>query len=78
MVPLFGALPGGPEMLIIMLVMLVLFFGPVVAVVYLLMRRSGGAGVDDDEIAEMQARIDELEARIAAEGGDTGETDDEE
>jgi len=65
MLPLFGAMPGGPEMLIILLVLLVLFFGPVVAVVYLLLRQSGDAsGVDDDQMAEMQARIDELEAEL--------------
>lgn len=89
MVPLFGPVPGGPELLIITLVALVLFFGPVVAVVYLLVRESDADGVDDDELAEMQGRIDELEAEIAADaatddedgaehvddGGDTGGAD---
>jgi hypothetical protein len=73
MVPLFGPVPGGPELLIITLVTLLLFFGPVVAVVYLLVRESDADGVDDDELAEMQGRIDELEAEIAADAA----TDDE-
>jgi sec-independent protein translocase protein TatA len=77
---LFGALPGGPELLIILLVLLLLF-GPLVAVVVFLLNRSGG---NDDEVAEMKARIDELEAELAAEeargereSAETGDTDEE-
>jgi len=73
MLPLFGALPGGPELLIILLVLLLLF-GPLVAVVVFLLNRSGG---NDDEVAEMKARIDELEAELAAEaaGGEGADAD---
>ena len=69
MLPLFGAIPGGPELVIILFVLLMLF-GPVVAAVVLLLNRSEG---NDDDVAEMKARVDELEAQLAAEKADEDE-----
>jgi sec-independent protein translocase protein TatA len=70
---LFGAIPGGPELLIILLVLLLLF-GPLVAIVVFLLNRSSG---NDDEMAEMKARVDELEAELAAEEATAGDDTDE-
>jgi hypothetical protein len=50
---------------------LLLLFGPLVAVVVFLLNRSG----EDDEVAEMKARIDDLEAELAAEEADAGSRD---
>lgn len=69
MLPLFGAIPGGPELMIILFVLLMLF-GPVVAAVVFLLNRSEG---NDDEVAEMKARVDELEAELAAEEAEEDE-----
>lgn len=78
MLPLFGTVPGGPEMVLVMFFVVLLFFGPVVALVVLAMRTSR----DDEEVRELQRRIDELEARVDDGGGResnldaTGRTDD--
>ena len=56
-------IPGGPELLIVLLLFLFLF-GPVVAVVVFLLQRTQDG--DDAEVAELKARVDELEAQIAA------------
>lgn len=70
-VPLFPGVPGGPELLIIFMVIL-LVFGPVVlgvVVLFAYLRRKRG---DEDEkterIAELEARIDELERGPAGSG----------
>lgn len=55
-------IPGGVELIVVLLVLLLLF-GPVVAVVVLLLRRTQG---DDEDVAELKARVEELEAEIAA------------
>jgi sec-independent protein translocase protein TatA len=69
-VPLFPGVPGGPELIIIFLVIL-LVFGPVVlgvVVLFAYLRRKGGGDDEKDErIAELEARIDELEGET---GGD--------
>jgi len=58
-------IPGGPELLIILLVMALLVGVPVVLVgLFLVVRAIGGDG--DDEVAELKARIEELEAQVAA------------
>lgn len=58
--------PGGPELLIILLVLALLVGIPVVlAGVFLFTRVIGGDG-DDADVAELKARVDELEAELAA------------
>ncbi|KPN29839.1 hypothetical protein SY89_00557 [Halolamina pelagica] len=58
-------IPGGPELLIIFLVMALLVGVPVVLVgLFLVVRAIGSDG--DDEVAELKARIEELEAQVAA------------
>lgn len=78
-VPLFPGVPGGPELLIIFMVIL-LVFGPVVlgvVVLFAYLRRKRG---DEDEkserIAELEARIDELEGG-SAESADARRSDTE-
>lgn len=59
--------PGGPELLIILLVLALLVGIPVVlAGVFLFTRVISGESTDSDEIAELEGRIDELEAELAA------------
>ena len=53
--------PGGLELLIILLVMALLVGVPVVLAGVFLFTRFVGGG-DDDEVAELKARVDELEA----------------
>ena len=57
--------PGGLELLIILLVMALLVGVPVVLAGVFLFTRFVGGG-DDDEVAELKARVDELEAELAA------------
>jgi sec-independent protein translocase protein TatA len=71
-VPLFPGVPGGPELIVIFFVIL-LVFGPVVlgvVVLFAYLRRKRG---DEDEkserIAELEARINELEGESAESGG---------
>ncbi|MFB6125789.1 MAG: twin-arginine translocase TatA/TatE family subunit [Halolamina sp.] len=64
MIPAFGPLPGGPELVVILLVVFVLF-GPVVLAVAALLSYG-----DDDEVAELRERVSELEAQMGADGGD--------
>ena len=70
--------PGGPELLIVLLVMALLVGVPVVlAGLFLFVRFVGGG--DSDEIAELEGRIEELEAQIAAgseAAGDEGSVED--
>jgi sec-independent protein translocase protein TatA len=58
-------IPGGPELLIILLVMALLVGVPVVLAGVILVARFVGGGEDD--VAELRARIEELEAQVAAE-----------
>jgi sec-independent protein translocase protein TatA len=58
-------IPGGPELLIILLVMALLVGVPVViAALFLFVKFVGGG--DDDEVAELKGRIEELEAQVAS------------
>lgn len=65
MTPLFGAVPGGPELLIILLVLLLLF-GPVVVIAVLAMRYFGS----EKEVEKLEARIDALEKQVAGGAAD--------
>ena len=58
-------IPGGPELVIIFLVMALLVGVPVVLAGLFLLTRAVGGG-DDDEVAELKGRIEELEAQVAA------------
>ncbi|NHX36971.1 MULTISPECIES: hypothetical protein [Halolamina] len=58
-------LPGGPELLIILLVMALLVGVPVVLLGLFLVVRTVG-GDENDDIAELKGRIEELEAEVAA------------
>lgn len=58
--------PGGPELLVILLVLALLVGIPVVlAGVFLFTRVIGGDG-DDTDVAQLKARVDELEAELAS------------
>lgn len=60
-------IPGGPELMIILLVLVLLVGIPVVlAGLFLFVRFVGGNGGEDTDVAELEARVDELEAQIAA------------
>jgi sec-independent protein translocase protein TatA len=63
-VPLFPGVPGGPELFIIFLVIL-LVFGPVVLGVVVLLaylrRKEGRDDEKSERIADLEARIDQLE-----------------
>ena len=59
-------IPGGPELLIILLVMALLVGVPVVLAALFLFVRFVGGSDDNDEIAELKGRIEELEAEVAA------------
>jgi sec-independent protein translocase protein TatA len=72
-VPLFPGLPGGPELLVVFLVIL-LVFGPlvlgVVALFAYLRRRDADGGDASDRLAELEARVTELEREERGAGGD--------
>lgn len=59
-------MPGGPELLIILLVMALLVGVPVVIAGAFLLTRLVGGDDDSDEVAELKARVEELEAQVAA------------
>ncbi|MFW5939632.1 MAG: hypothetical protein ACOCSD_01820 [Halolamina sp.] len=59
-------MPGGPELLVILLVMALLVGVPVVLAGVILFTRAVGGDGDDDEVAELKGRIEELEAQVAA------------
>lgn len=63
--PHVAQIPGGPELLVV-LVVLLLLFGPVLVGVVVLLRYLPA----DDEVAALEARVDELEARIDGAGGE--------
>jgi sec-independent protein translocase protein TatA len=65
MVPLFPGVPGGPELLVILLLMIALFGLPVVLAL-LGWRYLRG----DDQVAELEARVGELEAAVEADEAD--------
>ena len=66
MVPLFGPVPGGAEMLIILLVV-VLMFGLPLALLgggFFLYRRSKADGVGDDELRALRHEVELLREEI--------------
>ncbi|QZY00559.1 preprotein translocase subunit TatA [Halobaculum rubrum] len=71
MVPLFGGVPGGPELLIILLILLLLFGGTAVLVLVLGLgglRLSGGDGAgraDDERVAALERELAETRAELA-------------
>lgn len=66
MVLLFGGIPGGPELLILFVVFLFMLGIPLVVGVGLFLIGRWSA-TDDDEVAALRARIDELEAEMRGE-----------
>lgn len=56
--------PGGPELLVVLLIFLLFvgFLGVVVVVIVSLVRRESDGAGDDERIAELERRVDELEA----------------
>lgn len=73
MIPLFGGVPGGPELLIILLILLLLFGGTAVLVLVLgfgglrLWRnRDDGAGrADDERVAALERELAETRTELA-------------
>ncbi|TKX55661.1 preprotein translocase subunit TatA [Halorubrum sp. SS7] len=76
LVPAFGGVPGGPELIIIMIIAVLLFGVPLVlvagAVVYLTTRSDDG-GADADRIAELEAEVERLREQVGDEGDDLEE-----
>jgi len=71
--PLFGALPGGPELLIVLVVFLLMLSVPLAVAVGLFLLGRWSADRDSDateeRIATLQARVDELEAQLQEANG---------
>jgi sec-independent protein translocase protein TatA len=80
LVPAFGGVPGGPELIIIMVIAVVLFGVPLVlvaaAVLYLATRdedetataeTATGETADDDRIAELEAEVERLREQVGDE-----------
>jgi sec-independent protein translocase protein TatA len=80
LVPAFGGVPGGPELVIIMVIAVVLFGVPLVlvaaAVLYLATRSDDEATTaeaataetaDDDRIAELEAEVERLREQVGDE-----------
>ena len=62
-VPAFGGIPAGPELVIILLIAVLLFGVPLVVIagaVLLFTLRSDGEGTDADRIAELEAEVERL------------------
>ncbi|AEN06465.1 hypothetical protein [Halolamina sp.] len=75
MVPLFGAIPGGPELLIVFVLFLFMAVIPIGVGVglFLLGRWSANRG-EDEELTRLQRRIEDLETKLtAARDADIGE-----
>ena len=83
LVPAFGGVPGGPELIIIMVIAVVLFGVPLVlvaaAVVYLATRDEDETATaetaDDDRIAELEAEVERLREQV---GDEPDEVEEEE
>ncbi|MYL17968.1 preprotein translocase subunit TatA [Halorubrum distributum] len=80
LVPAFGGVPGGPELIIILVIAVVLFGVPLVlvagAVVYLATRSEDEAAnaetadsetADDDRIAELEKEVERLREQVGDE-----------
>ena len=70
--PLFGGIPGGPELLILLLMLLLMLTVPLAIAVglFLLGRWTASSDVSEAELAALRNRVDELEAELAGAGGD--------
>lgn len=86
MVPLFGGIPGGPELLIILLISLLLFGGTAVLVLFLGVgglrllggERDGADRIAEDRVAELERELAETRtelARLREQRGAESETD---
>jgi len=67
MVPAFGGIPAGPEIVIILLIAVLLFGVPLVViagVVLFLKLRSDGDEADTDRIAELEAEVERLREKV--------------
>lgn len=68
MLPLFGGVPGGPELLILLVMLVKMLAIPLALAVglFLLGRWSAGRGSDvsETEVAALRRRVDELEAEL--------------
>jgi sec-independent protein translocase protein TatA len=81
LVPAFGGVPGGPELIIILVIAVVLFGVPLVlvagAVVYLATRDEDEAATtetaDDDRIAELEAEVERLREQVGDEADEVEE-----
>ena len=86
LVPAFGGVPGGPELIIILVIAVVLFGVPLVlvaaAVVYLATRdedetangeTATGERADDDRIAELEAEVERLREQVGDEADELEE-----
>ncbi len=67
MYPLPLQVPGGIELLVIGLIFVILAIpvALVVVLVVLFMRRSGDDSASEDRIAELEARVEDLESELA-------------
>ncbi|OTF05684.1 preprotein translocase subunit TatA [Halorubrum sp. SD612] len=74
LVPAFGGIPAGPELIIILIIALLLFGVPLVlvaaAVLYLTTRsddETAAETTDDDRIAELEAEVERLREQVGDE-----------
>ena len=74
LVPAFGGVPGGPELIIILIIAVLLFGVPLVlvaaAVLYLTTRsedETAAERTDDDRIAELEAEVERLREQVGDE-----------
>ncbi|RLM76421.1 preprotein translocase subunit TatA [Halorubrum sp. Atlit-26R] len=74
LVPAFGGVPGGPELLILLVIAVLLFGVPLVlvggAVLYLTTRsedETAAETTDDDRIAELEAEVERLREQVGDE-----------
>ncbi|WP_424014212.1 preprotein translocase subunit TatA [Halorubrum xinjiangense] len=73
LVPAFGGVPAGPELVIILIVFVLIFGVPLVLVagaVLFLALRSDDEAADDDRIAELEAEVERLREQVGDEPDD--------
>jgi len=77
-VPAFGGIPAGPELVIVLLIAVLLFGVPLVVIagaVLLFTLRSDGEGTDADRIAELEAEVERLREKVNDEPTEREEED---
>ena len=77
-VPAFGGIPAGPELVIILFIAVLLFGVPLVVIagaVLLFTLRSDGEGTDADRIAELEAEVERLREKVDDEPAERDEED---